>query len=122
MNEKSKDFFRKMLDFLPSTNGKYEESIAYYGKVLEITIIEEVFMPEIINLICENKNNNLLVSIFEYFEEVSKCDDKYLLNIFSVGALEVLGNDKDILRAAQSYMGEKTIQLQIEADKSLRRI
>lgn len=122
MNEKTEEFFRLMLEFLPSTSSKYRESIDYYGEVLEITIIEEIFMPELIMLLSENKNIPLLESVFKYFEEVSNCEDEYLLNIFSVAALEVLGNDKAILKVAQKYMGPKTIQLQIEADRDLGRI
>lgn len=122
MKVKTEEFFRIMLEFLPSTSSKYRDTIDYYGEVLEITIIEEVFMPELIKLLSENKNINLLESIFNYFEEVSNYEDKHLLNIFSVGVLEVLGNEKAILKTAQNYMGDKTKHLQIEADRSLGRL
>lgn len=122
MNKKTEEFFKTMLQLLPSTNCKYKESIKYYGEVLEITIIEEIFMPAIIKLLHEHKNIKQLENIFNYFEDVSTCDDEHLLNIISVGALEVLGNDRAILKIARDFMGPKTIQLQIEADRSLGRI
>lgn len=122
MSKKSEEFFRKMLDFLPSAEDEYRESTEYYGEVLETIIIERVFMPKIIKLLSEEKNINLLESIFKYFEEVSTDKDVHLKSIFSTTVLEVLGNDRSILGTAQKYMGTKTIQLQIEADRALGRI
>ncbi|WP_238557992.1 DUF7674 family protein [Paenibacillus shenyangensis] len=122
MNKKSEEFLRKMLDFLPSTNDAYRKSIADHGEVLETVIIESIFMPEVIKLLSEEKNINLLESIFKYFEEVSNDEDAYLMNVFSVTVLEILGNDRSILETAQKYMGPKTIELQIEADRGLGRI
>ncbi|WP_019912128.1 DUF7674 family protein [Paenibacillus sp. HW567] len=122
MSKKSEEFFRIMLDFLPSAENEYRESIEYYGEVLETIIIERVFMPKIIKLLSEERNINLLESIFKYFEEVSTDKDVHLKSIFSTTVLEVLGNDRSILGTAQKYMGTKTIQLQIEADRALGRI
>ncbi|MFS0871810.1 resolvase [Paenibacillus xylanilyticus] len=121
MNQKSKEFLKKMLEFLPSTEAAYRESIMFNGKVLETVIIEDIFMPEIIRLLREEKNINLLEQIFKYFEEVSNDEDAHLMNVFSVTVLEILGNDRSILRTAQKYMGTKTIELQIEADRDLGR-
>ncbi|RED54744.1 DUF7674 family protein [Cohnella lupini] len=121
MSNKSEEFLRKMLDFLPSTEVEYRESIAYHGEVLDTIIIELVFMPKIIELLIEDRNINLLESIFKYFEEVSKSKDFHLKNIFKTTALEILGNDKSVLKTAQKYMGAKTMQLQIDADEALGR-
>ncbi|MFC9707221.1 resolvase [Paenibacillus sp. NPDC056933] len=121
MSKKSEEFFRVMLEFLPSKSNDYIKSIEVYGEVLETVIIEDIFMPDIIKLLSENRNINLLERIFDYFEEVSNCKDDHLINIFSITVLEILGNDREILRLAQQYMGPKTIQLQIEADRGLGR-
>lgn len=122
MSINSKEFFNKMLEFLPATVYEYNNSIEEYGELLETIVIEDVFMPEIIKLLNKNENIKLLEEMFAYFEEVSNSEDKDLLNTFSVTVLEVLGNDKAILKTAQIYMGKKTYQLQIEADKGLGRI
>lgn len=121
MNKKSEEFLRRMLDFLPSANDAYRKSIEDYGEVLETVIIEDIFIPEIIKLLSEERNSNLLESIFEYFEEVSNDEDVHLKNIFSSTVLEILGNDRSILETARKYMGIKTMQLQIEADRALGR-
>lgn len=121
MSKQSEEFFKVMQEFLPSTKDKYRESIEEYGLLLETVVIEDIFMPDIIKLISDNKDINLLEDIFNYFEEVSSCKDKHLINIFSTTVLEILGNDKQILKSAQKYMGPKTKFLQIEADRSLGR-
>ncbi|MDU0200840.1 DUF7674 family protein [Paenibacillus violae] len=72
-------------------------------------------------VLSENRNIKLLESIFDYFEEVSSCKDNHLINVFSVTVLESLGNDKTFLGVAQEYMGPKTMQLQLEADRGLGR-
>jgi F0F1-type ATP synthase delta subunit len=122
MSEKSEEFFRVMLDFLSSSISEYGKSIEENSEALETVIIEDIFMPEIIKLLSEDKDIKLLKRIFDYFEEISNCEDNHLINIFSITVLEVLGNDRTILGIAQKYMGPKTIQLQIKADRSLGRI
>lgn len=122
MSIKSEDFFKTMLDFLPSTIKEFEKSIEKNGKILETVVIEDIFMPDIIHLLKENKNKKLLVEIFAYFEDVSNFGDEHLINIFSITTLEVLGNEKEILEVAKKYMGSKTTEFQMEADKDLGRI
>ncbi|MGF7032568.1 hypothetical protein J2T17_003491 [Paenibacillus mucilaginosus] len=121
MNKKTEEFFEKMLYFLPWTEAAYKESIATYGEVLETIIVENIFMPEIIKLLKEEKNIKLLESVFKYFDEVSNDRDAYLMNLFSVTVLEVLGNDRSILETARKYMGTKAIELQMQADRDIGR-
>lgn len=122
MTRKTEQFFHKMLQFLPTTVIEYEAKKAKRGKVPETVVIEDLFMPEIIKLLEKNENVSLLSGIFSYFEEVSNCEDEHLLNIFSITVLEVLGNDRQLLKIAQDYMCPKTKLLQIEADRDLGRI
>lgn len=118
----SKEFFSKMMDFLPCTVLGYNKSIEKYGKVLETVVIEDIFMPELIKLLAADKEINILNNIFDYFETISNSRDEHLINIFSVTVLEILGNDKRILEVAKKYMGPVTVQLQIEADRDLGRV
>ena len=55
-------------------------------------------------------------------EEIINKNDSHLINIFSVTVLEILGNDKAILKVAKQYMGEKTALLQMKVDKELGRL
>ncbi len=119
---KSKVFFGKMMDFLPCTVESYNKSIEEYGELLETVVIEDVFMPEIIKLVNEDENHKLLKETFNYFEVIVHFGEQDLVSNFQVTVLEILGNDKVILKTAQKYMGEKTNALQIEADRGLGRL
>ena len=122
MNLMSEVFFRTMLKFLPWTSNEYNNSIERKGKLLETVVIEDIFMPEIIKLLKENKEKKLLGEIFNFFEEVSEYGDQHLVNIFSITVLEILGNENVVLEVAKMYMGPKTTELQIEADRGLGRL
>ena len=59
------------------------------------------------NIIAKNEDAELLSNMFNYFEEIINKNDSHLINIFSVTVLEILGNDKAILKVAKQYMGKK---------------
>lgn len=122
MSERTAEFFAKMQELLPSTKEAYIESIKEYGEVLETVVIEDIFMPFILTLLSENREQQLLENIFMYFEEILNSDDSHLINVLSITVLEMLGNDKVILKNAKQYMGTKTTALQIKADEELGRI
>ena len=117
-----REFFEKMQEFFPSTKNAYIESVEEYGEVLETVVIEDIFMPELLTLLAKNEDAELLSNMFNYFEEIINKNDSYLINIFSVTVLEILGNDKAVLKVAKQYMGEKTTLLQMKADKELGRL
>lgn len=50
MNENSKEFFEKIQKFLPSTREEYLKSLKEYGEVLETVVIEDIFMPKILEI------------------------------------------------------------------------
>lgn len=112
----------KMQDFFPMTREKYNKSVISYGKVLETVIIEDIFMPEVLELLRKNENVELLEKVFQYIEEITNGENVCLIDTLSVTMFEILGNDREILKKAQQYMGPKTTMLQIEADKGLGRV
>lgn len=122
MNQNLKIFFEKMQNFFPSTRKAYCESEKEYGEILGTVVIEDIFMPKILDLLVKNENVNLLMNLFNYFEEILEENDPYLVNIFSITILEIFGNDKAILDIAKKYMGPKTALMQIEVDKDLGRL
>lgn len=115
------DFIEKMLFFFPSTKNDYMKCMEDVFEGVETIVIEDIFMPEIINLIKEEQEINLIWELFDYFEIISNHGDENLRNIFSITVLEILGNEKIILKKAQKYMGVTTHLLQREADKALGR-
>ncbi len=122
MSKTHTEFFEKMLEFFPSTTEAYSESVKKYGKVLETVVVEDVFMPQILELLNKDTDSQLLENIFIYFEEIVNSDDLHLINVLSITVLEILGNDKKILETAKKYMGKKTKVLQIKANETLGRL
>lgn len=126
MKENIENFYCKMLDFFPNKLNEYNEMCCEmqqdYSERLDTIIVEDLFMPEVVELLRKNTDTKLLKKIFDYFEIVSNNADKELENIFSVTTLEILGNEKNILENARTYMGPKTASLQYEADRALGRI
>lgn len=117
------DFINKLLYFFPDLRTDVEREIEFdHGKILYTVIIEEVFMPEVVKLLEKESDKEKIVELFNYFEEVSTCDNKVLIeNYFSVTVLEILGNDNNILKIAKKYMGPITTKLQRQADLDIGR-
>ena len=108
-------------EMLPSTKDAYNESIKEYGELLETVVIEDIFMPLILNLLSVNREEKLLENIFGYFEEILNSEDFHLINVLSFTVLEKLGDEKAILEIAKQYMGPVTIKMQKEADFAIGR-
>lgn len=115
------DFINKMIFFFPGMRGKISEHISVYGEQLNTVVVEDIIMPEIIRLLNKELEDEKLKAIFSYFEEVSVGADKNLHDVFMITALEVLGNDDQLLEKARQYMGPMTRKLQMEADAVLGR-
>ena len=122
MNLEAKRFLKKMLDFFPEKKEECCENVKWNRRILETVIIEDIFMPEIIELLEKNTEKELIGNIFRYFEEETICEDSYFLDIFSTTVLEKLGDDPKILEIAQKYMGINTKKMQMDADMQLGRI
>ena len=120
MERITQNFFDKMMKIFPSTIQQYNNSIKENGELLETVVIEDIFMPEILKLLSEDKEKVKIQDIFDYVEEVVNCD-KHLRDILSITMMEILGNDSTVLKTAKKYMGETSIKLQLEADKDLGR-
>lgn len=118
----SEDFIRTMLNFFPSTQADYDEITLEYYEGQDTVIIEDIFMPKVLELLYWNNDTLLLKKIFSYFEDVSCYGEKCFIDDFSVTVLEKLGNDRKILKIAQEYMGPRTMELQIQADMDLGRV
>lgn len=116
------DFFEKMLEYFPYKENEYKKNIEKYGELLSTVVIEDIFMQEIIQMIKKDEEISKLIELFDYLEMAVNFGDEEMINIISVTVLEILGNDRDVLNIARKYMGSKTIELQILADKDLGRI
>ena len=135
------DFLKQMTIYFPTIKKDLDEHIQEFGERLDTIVIEDIIMPEIIELLEKEEQERIVGTvinkfrgdktildpgieikvIFDYFEDVCINSDDYLNNVFSITALEILGNDKNILEKAKKYMGPITIKLQREADIAIGR-
>lgn len=115
------DFLKKMIDFFPLISVEVDEHISVYEERLDTIVVEEIIMPQVIDLLKKEIDSEKLKEVFDYFEEVSINSDDYLSNVFSITALEILGNEKYLLERAKKYMGPVTTKLQRQADLGLGR-
>ena len=115
------DFLKQMTIYFPTIKKDLDEHIQEFGERLDTIVIEDIIMPEIIELLEKDADTKKLKVIFDYFEDVCINSDDYLNNVFSITALEILGNDKNILEKAKKYMGPITIKLQRETDIAIGR-
>ena len=104
------DFLKQMTIYFPTIKKDLDEHIQEFGERLDTIVIEDIIMPEIIELLEKDADTKKLKVIFDYFEDVCINSDDYLNNVFSITALEILGNDKNILEKAKKYMGPITIK------------
>ncbi len=116
VNKQVNQFFEKMLTFFPFAEKLYWEHIDEYKERLDTCVMEDIFMPGVLELLREEKDTELLKSLFDYFEEVSKSEVDCLRNIFSVTVLEMFGSDRVLWAKVQKYMGPKTRMLQGRVD------
>lgn len=121
MDKFTQDFFDKMIEFFPTTRQEYNESIEDYGEILETVVIEDIFMPKILELLYVDKETTKIQAIFNYIEEIVNSDN-HLRDLLSITMMEMLGNDIKVLKVAQRYMGNTSIKLQLEADMNLGRL
>lgn len=57
-----------MQEFFTATKGECAAHVKKYGEVLETVIVEDIFMPLILELLIQNRDEKLLEDIFNYFE------------------------------------------------------
>ena len=117
----SKQFFRKMIEFFPNSEIEYNNIIEEYGELLETLAIEDVLMPNLIQLLIKNQEVDKLKAFCDYIEEVVNTDS-HLKDILSITLMEQLGDNDDVLANAKKYMGATSKELQIEADRAIGRI
>ena len=115
------DFINRMIIFFPNIKKNISKHNKEYGEILNTIVIEEIIMPEVIELLKKDEDKEKLKEIFEYFEEICLYSDEYMNNIFSITVLEILGNEKSVLETAKKYMGPVTTKLQREADIAIGR-
>ena len=75
-------------------------------------------MSHIIELIRNSgKNDEKIKLLFEFFEEMATCEISEVRELLMYAILEMLGDYKDVLKTADSYMGKETWKLSRAVEK-----
>ncbi|MBT3362768.1 MAG: hypothetical protein HN929_13345 [Chloroflexi bacterium] len=80
----------------------------FYGDFLNPLLIEELSTLN---------NPEFIDKIFEFLEEMALSDDVEIQNVVIVTVLEQLGDDKNILNRARTFMRGRTTQFSHEIEK-----
>lgn len=64
------DFLKQMTIYFPTIKKDLDEHIQEFGERLDTIVIEDIIMPEIIELLEKDADTKKLKVIFDYFEDV----------------------------------------------------
>ena len=84
-----------------------------FGDVL----LENFLLDELLTM----ENKELIRKVFCFFEKMANSEDEDIRGVLTATVLERLGDDKDILKKARSFMGSKTLELSHQVEKALGR-
>src|SRR3989338_3391593 len=106
----------KLVEYVPELRQKYDEEVGWweddkpgqhnlYGSVL-CPYIEELFKEKNVG-----KNEEIIIRIFKFVEELANSKDIRVQEVASVTVLEYLMDNKPLILKAKEYMGDTTIKL-----------
>jgi len=81
-----------------------------------------IFFSNVVNIslvqaLKRNGKSELLRRIFNFFEHMALSSDKMVSDLLVAGILEVLGDDKVVLKKARKLMAVKTLEMSHEVEK-----
>ena len=103
MNINKDNIIEKLLENLHELKIEYKKELEWWnGHIPGLHIIfGNIFNPYLINLLRSNENDNKLIIIFNFLEELANSNDPEIKNVLTVTILEQLGDDPKILQTAQ---------------------
>lgn len=104
---KYKDLAERFTLQFPEYTPLLNDHIAYNGSVLNHVFFGE-WNDYLIKLIEEEKEIDKIRGLFEFLEFMAVEGDEQVKELLSVTILERLGDSKDVLRTAYTYMGSYT--------------
>jgi hypothetical protein len=94
------------------------EDPVYHNEILPHILFGHVFRHFIVKELSSMKDKKLLERIFKFLETMAISEDKEVKGVLTASILEYLGDDKNILDRARLLMGNETIRLSHEVEKS----
>ena len=108
---------------IPEIKNLYEKEINWWGdeEPGAHNIFGDIVNPYFLCLLKTEETQEHLKRVFDFLEEMAKSEDKLVQEVLNCTVLERLGDDKEILKRASKYMGQKTKNMSGNMEKGLRR-
>jgi hypothetical protein len=112
----------EFLKEFPEASEKAEAEKKSWGSDEEQDELKYVFFGIVVNYLTinalkANDNPQLLSRLFRFFEAMAASSETEVINLLKWGILEVIGDDKQILKRARSLMGQKTLLLSQDTER-----
>ncbi|WP_340398809.1 hypothetical protein [Paenibacillus sp. FSL H8-0079] len=104
------------LDMFPEFEAAYQEHILDYDTELAHVFFGDNVNGEIIKQLDQAQLNSAVDRYFVFFEKVAKEGDLYSRQVLTTTILARIGDDLNIYKEAQKYMGEQTKKLSDEIE------
>jgi hypothetical protein len=117
--------FEKFMTRFPKINDEINKNLqdCMVDKNDGIYIVWGLGVMPCINRIIDNmeNNDNILLNIFDFFEDMANGDDEELKELLMYSTLETLGDDKKRLNISRQYMMKETKNLSDKVEAFLGR-
>lgn len=107
---------REFLDMFPEFEAAYQEHISDYDTELAHVFFGDNVNEEIIKQLEQAQFNSTVDKYFVFFEKIAKEGDLYSRQVLTTTILARIGDDLNIYKEAQKYMGERTKKLSDEIE------
>jgi hypothetical protein len=114
---------RTLLDRFPELRVRVQQEFgSYYDLKTEMPeaypVFEDVLQPFVLELLDRQGANPFLTRIFAFFEEMAGSPDRDVTDLLGIAFLGPLVIDRERVRGAWKYMGERTKELARENARS----
>ncbi|MDF2804620.1 MAG: hypothetical protein K0S61_4525 [Anaerocolumna sp.] len=113
-----KEFIEYFLDNFPEYRSIYIKHIEEYEELLLHVFFGDTLNKKILKLLSDDKNNkNQLYKVFNFLEQMALDKNIEIKEVLTVTILERLGDNKNLLKKAYTFMGEYTKKLSLEIEQ-----
>ena len=110
------DIVKVAVDRIPELSGRIEKEFGHYydlktGLPEAYPVFEQVLQELLSELIVTRVNDELMKRIFQFLEQMANSADRNVTDLLGIAILEPLVYSQDKIRAAWSFMGERTKEL-----------
>lgn len=116
------NIIRKFLEHFPEFQEAAQEQAEWWqgetgGEPLAYIFFGDVVNPILVKELTTMKGMKFLENIFTFFEKMATSNNIEIVQLLQMGTLEILGDNKKILKNARKLMQSNTLKLSHEIEK-----